>query len=94
LISRINNERYLGCISELARASKTFRFDARCCTGHKLCLSEAPDILGYDDAANQVFVKPGAESLFDTKAADIYSAASVCPMDAILINGSKVQRQK
>ena len=78
----------------LVKHVKDVRVDPCNCTGHKLCLSEAPDILGYDDAADQAIVKPGAESLFETKAADIYSAATVCPMDAILINGSKVQRQK
>jgi ferredoxin len=67
--------------------------DPGLCTCHKLCLSEAPNVLTYDSVVDRAVVKENARAFFAQQAEDIYSAAAVCPMDAIRINGEGPPRR-
>jgi len=62
------------------------RVDGCLCTGHKLCLPEAPDVFSFDLVRGVAFVTQDASLNFVSSAQDIYAAAAVCPMDAIVIN--------
>lgn len=63
------------------------------CTGHKLCLSEAPDVLAFDQEQDVAFVKPEASSYYAAEVEGIYAAAMVCPMEAIYISGEVLKVQ-
>jgi len=73
---------------------QTVHVNGYLCTGHKLCLSEAPEIFAFDDCKGVAFVKDGASLHYAANAEDIYTAAAACPMDAILINGEVPIRAK
>lgn len=53
------------------------------CQGHARCLTEAPEIFGYDDATNKAFVLEGAdvEQYRDT----VLYAVQGCPEAAIAL---------
>jgi ferredoxin len=73
---------------------RTVHVDGCLCTGHKLCLSEAPEIFAFDDSKGVAFVKDDASMYYAVKVEDIFRAAAACPMDAILINGEVPIRAK
>jgi len=68
------------------------RVDGCLCTGHKLCLPEAPEVFSFDPVRDVAFVMPDACLNFATSAQGIYAAAAVCPMDAIVINDREPER--
>ena len=57
--------------------------DLDLCQGHQMCQAEAPDVFGFDDAADRVVVlleRPG-ESLRD----QVEAAVRYCPAMALTI---------
>ncbi|MFD9791562.1 ferredoxin [Streptomyces sp. NPDC059070] len=55
------------------------------CQNHGQCVFAAPDVFRLDDGAQLVHVSHPDDALRD----DVEEAADVCPMQAILIEGSE-----
>ena len=68
---------------------ESVQIDGCRCTGHRLCLSEAPKVLRFDSQLDQAQINDEAEEFFSIEAENILSAAAVCPMNAIVINGRR-----
>ena len=57
--------------------------DAGLCQGHQLCQGEAPDVFGFDDAADTVVVLE--ERPDESRRTDVQTAVKYCPAFALSI---------
>ena len=57
--------------------------DLGLCQGHQMCQGEAPDVFGFDDAADQVTVLQ--EHPDESLRSDVQSAVRYCPAMALAI---------
>jgi len=55
------------------------------CTGHRLCVPEAPGLIEYDAASDVSVVKEATLSRTHAELKKILEASEVCPMDAFFI---------
>lgn len=58
--------------------------DSYRCVGHAACCEEAPDLLGWDDAANQAVAS--VEEVPSGQEARARAAAKACPERAVMVS--------
>ena len=57
--------------------------DTSICQGHQLCQAEAPDVFGFDEAADHVVLLD--ENPDESRRADVATAVKYCPAFALSI---------
>jgi ferredoxin len=55
------------------------------CTGHTLCVPEAPGLIEYDAASDVSVIKEGAFQRTQPELKALLEASEVCPMDAFYV---------
>lgn len=60
--------------------------DTAICQGHQLCQGEAPDVFGFDEAADVVVILN--ENPSEDRRADVQQAVKYCPAFALSLEES------